>query len=230
MDNWAGKLFSFLLSLVFYFGVIAFLTFYLLHQEKFQKIAIKEQAIDVVVLEEPKKRPLPKPPAPKSSQKPQPKNPGSLTPKHRPSIQELFAGVKVASRKRTPAKPKPLRPSRLKGRDGKKAKELLKKLHIKEYVAKRSIKSIDGKEDAYLQKVYKILYSYWAPSQQSAGSSAVVKIFIDRWGNFRYEIVRLSGNDLFDREFRNYLETLREVTFPKPKRDRTIVVRFKATD
>ena len=225
------KLLSLLLSFWLYIAVLLFFTFYFFQEERFKKVQIKEQAIDVVVIEQQDKKPVP---AKKPSQKrAEPKkNPGSTTPKHQPTIQELFAGVKVDKRRKKIAKAKKSPPSRLKGREGKKAKELLKKLDFKEFkvASKRSIKSVSGEKDSYLEKVYKILYSYWVPSQESAGNSAKVKIKIDRYGNFSYEILRRSASDLFDRELEEYLQNLTRLQFPKPHADREIVVRFEAKD
>jgi len=215
-------------SLLFYGAVLTLLGLYFFDQERFRTIQIQEQAIDVVVMES---APKPTPTPPKSSKKsPSTKRPGSSTPKHRPSIQELFAGVKVEKRKKIPRSKS--RPSRLKGANEARAKELVSKLDIKEYTppSKRSIKSISGEKDPYLQKVYKILYSYWAPSLQSAGNSAIVKIFIDRYGNFSYTILRPSASALFNEELQSYLESLRQVPFPAPKEDRSITVRFEAKD
>ena len=202
------------------------------HLHKPQKIQIDAQAIDVFI-ESPTKiqKTVPVKKIEKSSV-PKQKKHGSSSPKQRSSdLKNLFAKLDTKSLK----KQKPKRsetPSRYKGRGGKKAQELLKKLKLKEFEpkSKRSIKSVEGKQDPYLQKVYKILYSYWIPSKESAGNRAKVLITIDRYGNFNYKVLHYSSSEIFNQELKEFLEAMKMHEFPHPRQKRTITVFFEAKE
>ncbi len=230
------KFLSFFVSFIFYFAIVSFLTAHFTTSQSIKKIECKAQSIDVY-LSPPTPKPqkvLPKkPPKPKPKERIAAKKEGSSTPKQTPSLKDLFASIDTKRLKshKTPRK-KSVRPSRLRGEGSKKAQKLLDQLRLKEYrpSAKRSIKSIQGEKDPYLQKVYKILYTYWIPSQLSAGNRAKVKITIYPNGQMRYKVLRYSSSEIFNQELDRYLEIMRMQTFPKPSRPREFVVYFEAKE
>ncbi|BCD67786.1 hypothetical protein NitYY0918_C0693 [Nitratiruptor sp. YY09-18] len=187
----------------------------------------------MVVLEEPKKVQkiipvkLPKKSGSKSAT-------GSQSPKIKaPDIKSLFASLKIDQKtKAKEPKKSAQKPSRFKGKGGKKAQELLKKLDTEQLptLSHHSVKAVKGKKDPYLQKVYKILYGLWLPSKESAGSRAKVLVIIDKYGNFDYKILQSSQNEIFNSELKEYLERLKQREFPIPKEKREIVVFFEAKE
>ncbi len=232
MDRLFFNIVSFVLALLVYIFLVLLFLGQFFHLHKPQRIEIKAQAIDVFI-ETPQKtqKVVPVKKIEKSSA-PKPKKRGSSSPKQRSSnVKNLFAKLDTKSLKR----PKPKRsetPSKYKGHGGKKAEELLKKLKLKEFEpkSKRSIKSVEGKQDPYLQKVYKILYSYWIPSKESAGNRAIVQITIDRYGNFSYKVLQYSQNEIFNQELEEFLEAMKMKEFPHPKQKRTMTVLFEAKE
>ncbi len=230
------KFISFFVSLIFYFVIVGFLITHFTNSQSIKKIEFKAQSIDVY-LSPPTPKPqkvLPKkPPKPKPQKRMPAKKEGSSAPKRSSSLKDLFASVDTKRLKshKTPRK-KSVRPSRVRGEGSKKAQKLLDRLRLKEYQpsAKRSIKSIQGEKDPYLQKIYKILYMYWIPSQLSAGNRAKVKITIDSNGQMRYKVLRYSSSEIFNQELDRYLQIMRMQTFPKPDRSREFVVYFEAKE
>ena len=230
------KLLSFFLSVAFYLMVVGSLVWYFVDTEPIKKVELKAQSIDVYLA-----TPAPKPQkvVPQKIIKPKPpkakpaKKEGSSSPKHRASLNDLFASIdtKRLKRHKTPQK-RAQKPSRFKGEGSKKAKKLLEQLRLKEYQpsAKRSIKSISGEKDPYLEKVYKILYTYWMPSKLSAGNRAKVQITIYPDGHMEYKVLRYSPSQVFNQELDNYLEIMRMQSFPKPQRKREFIVYFEAKE
>ncbi len=232
MDKTIYKTLAFLFSLVLYVAVLLFFLAYFFHRQTPQRIEIKADAIEVYLTQKtPKKAIVSQPKKPPKKVATTKKASGSQKAKATPNIKDLFSTIKTP-KKAKPKKqsPKKETPSRFKGHGGKRAKELLKKLHLKEpqLASKKSIKSVSGKQDPYLQKIYKILYAYWMPSEMSAGNRAKVLIRIDRHGNFDYEILQSSQSDIFNAELQDYLERMRQEKFPSPSQNREFIVYFEA--
>ncbi len=230
------KIFSFLLSIIFYLVVVGSLVWYFTDIQPIKKVELKAQSIDVYLTTptpksqkvEPKKMPKPKPPKAKPAKKV-----GSTSPKHKASLSDLFASVNTKRLKRHKTSQKRAKkPSRFKGEGAKKAKKLLEQLRLKEYQpsAKRSIKSISGEKDPYLEKVYKILYMYWIPSKLSAGNRAKVRITIYPDGHMEYKVLRYSPSQIFNQELDRYLEIMRMQSFPKPQKPKEFIVYFEAKE
>ena len=236
MGNKAASLFSLLLAILFYLVLVAFIVYYFADLKHFEKIAIKGEAVEVLI-DTPKEKKVRtvKKRNPQVSKKL--KKSGSPSPKESsgPKIDELFStlNAKKFTKKKTTHKKSSNKPSRLKARRSS-VKDILKNLEkikvepLQE--SKKSIKSVSGKEDKYLQKVYTILYENWIPSKLSAGGVALVQITIDEDGFFSYKVLRWSTNEIFNEELRNYLKYLKTLTFPKPSKSRTIEVRFEAKE
>ncbi len=225
------KLLSFLVAIAFYLLLLLSI-FLLLTQNDKKNIEIKDSKIDVF-LENPKKSKMAAKKVEKSGKKS--KKSSSKSPKRVESqnLKDLFSSI--SGKKYSPKlakEPQKITPSRLKSKKSKEAKKLLKELNANTPSggAKKSIKSISGEKDEYLQKVYKILYTNWIPSKLSAGNSARVKIIIDRYGNFDYKIISSSPSPTFNQELEDYLEYLKTLTFPKPKERKILTVRFEAKD
>ena len=231
------KFFSFLLSLLLYFVIVGSLVWYFVDTEPIKKVELKAQSIDVYL-----NTPTPKPqktvPTKTPKQKPKKivkpaKKEGSSSPKHRASLSDLFASLNTKRLKphKTPQK-RAQTPSRFKGSGSKKAEKLLEELRLKEYQpsAKRSIKSISGEKDPYLEKVYKILYMYWIPSKLSAGNRAKVRITIYPDGHMEYKVLHYSSSQVFNQELDRYLESMRMQSFPKPQKPREFIVYFEAKE
>lgn len=251
MDSRILKILTFLLSLFLYVAILFLLLEYFFHHPTTpQKVQVKADAIEVYVAKkEEKKKIIPhkqKTPPKKIAPK---KATGSHTPKasllnvdklfantpipkpKAPDINNLFAKVKIPKAKPKKREPRREAPSRFKGRGGKKVEELFKNLHLKEPkpASKQTIKSVTGKkEDPYLQEVYKILYASWMPSTLSAGSRGKVLIRIDKYGNFSYEILEFSQNEMFNAELIEYLKQIAKQRFPVPQQTREFVVYFEA--
>ncbi|NPA03957.1 MAG: TonB C-terminal domain-containing protein [Epsilonproteobacteria bacterium] len=233
MSDTVLKFSTFIAAVTLYFLLLLLFSFYFLHKERFKKVEVKAQAIDIIVLEErPKtKVPIHKPHPKKVSTHPK-KSAGSPKPKT-PSIENLFSSLNAKKFQTQEPKPKLIpQPSRFKERESSRAKEVLEKLTFKEFVPAsiKSIKSVSGKKDPYLEEVYRILYSYWLPSKESAGGEAIVEISIDLNGDFEYKIIKLSSNELFNKELKSFLEKMRDISFPTPQKPRTVKVRFEAKD
>jgi len=238
------RLLSFFLALAFY-GLLVLWLLLFLHQSQAKKIQIKADAIDVMIetKKEAKKQP-PKPVAKPTKPKPKPqakksKNEGSKSPKavrsKEKSIKDLFASINArrTTTKKTTAKRPANTPSRKKG-ERKSAKKLVENLKLQDFTlqdSRKSLKSVEGDVDPYLEKVYKILYENWIPSKLSAGSWAKVRMTIDIDGSISYEVVQWSENENFNEELREYLEYISTLTFPKPPEgSRKFTVRIEAKE
>ncbi|BAF70325.1 energy transducer TonB [Nitratiruptor sp. SB155-2] len=233
MDRFTLGLFSFTLSVAIYLLIVLGL-FHFFNEENPTKISIKAQSIDVMISEPKKelkkvvaKKRVEKKRIPKKSRKS-----GSQSPKKRANIKNLFASLDTRSLQTKTPKQKSAEVSKFRGKGGKKAQKLLEKLQLKEFqpAHEKSIKSVEGKKDPYLEKVYKILYTYWIPSKESAGAQAKVKIIIDTKGNFDYQVLQYSNNETFNEELDEYLQTMKSEHFPKPAQKRELTVLFVAKD
>jgi hypothetical protein len=234
MGKLALKILSFLLSLALYATLLFFLLYVFLKSESFKRIEIEGEPIEVVIAE-PQQKKVAKPMKKirKSEEKPKPKPKGSPSPKQGSAdLKSLFASInakRVTQKKTTTARPK-TKPSRKRGKSAKKLFESLDLQTLELSSNKKSIKSVSGEKDPYMQKVYKILYENWVPSKLSAGASAKVRFSIDTQGYIEYEVLEWSQNETFNEELKNYLAYLKSLQFPKPSKRREFVVRFEAKE
>ncbi|NPA64159.1 MAG: TonB C-terminal domain-containing protein, partial [Epsilonproteobacteria bacterium] len=213
---------------------------YVGHFEEFKRLKVEGEAVEVYI-QTPKKSPKPsgirsvagvKNRGVKKTVKKSRSGSRSAKQSVQKELRDLFASLdaKKITSKKTISTPPPNRPSRKRGES---ARELLQKLSFKEYTledASRSVKAVEGVVDPYLQKVYRILYENWMPSQLSAGNWAKVRIVIDEEGDFFYQVLQWSKNEAFNDELRRYLEYLETIRFPVPEKRRSIVVRFEAKE
>ncbi len=240
MDKKFAFIISGIFSITIYILFFSLIIFYFFNkQEIVKKFAIKSKSIEISLVQMPKidqkslhKKSVKK----KRSVK---KKIGSKSPKSTPieDIKNLFSKIEIknSENKKIIQKEQNMPPSRFKGESQKrkKAKDILKNLNLKDVksvVASKEIKAVTGDNDKYYSKIYKILYENWFPSPDSAGSSAKVKIFIDRYGNFDYKVLLFSNSEIFNKELVQYLEFLKTVSFPPPKENKEIVVYFEAKE
>ncbi len=230
------KFFSLLVTLGLYGAIVYFFLDYFFTHEPPKKIAIDAQKIDVVIVEEKKepKKIAPPKKMPSAKSKPPKKSKGSPMPKAAPDIKDLFASLntKKLAKKKASIQKNAVMPSKYKGRSGKKAQKILKqlKLHNIIFASKKSIKSVRGEKDPYLEKLYKILYANWTPSELSAGNRAKVKITIDTAGSFSYKVIQYSKSDIFNAELDDYLQRMQMQRFPPPARPKEFIVYFEAKE
>jgi hypothetical protein len=231
MDRVFLKFLSFFISLVIYLGIITII-FYGFFNEKRVNVQIKDSAIDVVLEDRKPENQKIKKVENKKINKNSSKSAKMIK---SANINELFSTIK--SNKGIEQKSsdivKSITPSRLKSKKSSEAKKLLSQLKIDDRDfkgAKKSIKSVKGEKSEYLEKIYKILYENWIPSKYSAGYSAKVRIYINKEGTFDYEIVTLSNSPAFNKELKEYLQYLKRVSFPKPKKSQTFLVKFEAKE
>ena len=232
MGKIALQILSFFLSLALYALLVFFLLFVFLKSHSYKRIEIKGEPIEVVIAEPQKKRVVKSVKKIQKSQ-PKPKPKGSPSPKQGSAdLKSLFASLKakrVTKKETTTARAK-TKPSRKRGKSAKKLFESLDLQTLELSSNKKSIKSVSGEKDPFMQKVYKILYENWVPSKLSAGSSAKVRFFIDPQGSIEYEVIEWSQNETFNEELKSYLEYIKSLQFPKPSQNREFVVRFEAKE
>ncbi len=210
------------------------------------------QSIEVSLMEAPPAKPKPKPmvrPKPKPEPKkptpepsvakkaaPAPKKPAPPRPK---AIASLFQGVKVKEPPRRSAArlanaPKiRYKPTEEKREERRRARELVQDINLtKPSITMHSKASGQGEVDAYMSKLYEILYGSWQPEALYAGSKATVRLRIEPDGNFRYRLVVPSDNQGFNESLIEYLDNLQRTKLPPHKRERSldIDVEFKAKE
>ena len=227
MDKYIIKFLSFIIAFLFYILIVLFMLEQFFAKKQPKQLQIKAQSVDVYI-QTPKKS-VPKPVIQKRIPANSGKKRGSASPKKSLAIKNLFAQIQTAVPKKAPKRSS--HPSRLKGKGGVKAQELLKKLHLQSAsLSHKSIKSVSGEKDPYLQKIYTILYSNWMPSKMSAGNRAKVRITIDTHGNFFYRILEPAASALFNEELQSYLENMSKQHFPPPPKQKEFVVYFVAKE
>ncbi|MRI83612.1 MAG: hypothetical protein C6I00_04250 [Nitratiruptor sp.] len=238
MDSPPLKLLSLLFALILYGLLIWSLS--LLGPRDEERIKMEGEPIEILLLEpqprptpprpKVKPNPNPAPPKPKIQRNPPKKPKGSPTPKERsaPKIQDLFASLKGKyTTKPVAPRPKASIPSRKRAKNN--VRKLLETLDL-QVQPSGAKKRVEGVEDPYLRKVYRILYDHWHPSKMSGGHWAKVVITIRRDGTFSYRVLESSGDALFDRELESYLDYLTTRSFPRPKEARSFIVRFRAKE
>lgn len=80
---------------------------------------------------------------------------------------------------------------------------------------KEQSQSID-KDKAFISKVQEILSERWNKTINTQhGNKATVKIEINEKGTFSYQIVELSGDNVFNAKLKDFLNSTKKVPFPK---------------
>jgi outer membrane biosynthesis protein TonB len=214
----------------------------------------KSQSIEVSLMSAPPTRPKPRP-AVKKEQKKQlrSKIPATVkkpsaepSPKPKPApprpqaIKSLIAKVKVAE----PTDTRPARlanapkirykPTARKNREERrKAEALVRDINLSKTSIRMASKSGgQGEVDAYMSKLYDILYGSWQPEAVYAGSKATVRLFIEPDGSFNYRVLYPSDNQGFNESLIEYLDMLQKRGLPPHKREKTLTidVEFKAKE
>lgn len=73
-----------------------------------------------------------------------------------------------------------------------------------------------GEFNEYFGKINQIIESRWRRLKVGSNNQAKVRIIIDKYGKFSYNIVSLSYNSEFNDKVRDFLPTLQDADFPKP--------------
>jgi hypothetical protein len=90
----------------------------------------------------------------------------------------------------------------------------------------------EGEVDAYMSKLYEILYGSWQPEAVYASLKVSVRFAIRPSGSFNYRVLSPSDNQGFNESLIEYLDTLQRKGLPSHKRKKTLVidVEFKAKE
>ena len=140
-----------------------------------------------------------------------------------PQSARLANAPRIKYRKKSPQQQTPRR----------RAEELVKDINLtKPSITMRSKASGQGEVDAYMSKLYGILYGSWHPAAIYAGSTATVRLKIAPDGSFSYRLLYPSDNQGFNERLIEYLDGLQRSKLPSHKRDKTLVidVEFKAKE
>jgi outer membrane biosynthesis protein TonB len=173
-------------------------------------------------------------PAPAPSPRPRPAKP---RPK---AIASLFKGIEVDE-------PTDSRPARLANapkirykaaskeerEERKRAEKLVRDINLSKTSIKMASKAGgEGEVDAYMSKLYEILYGSWQPEPVYAGLKATVRFSIAPDGSFNYRVLYPSDNQGFNESLIEYLDTLQRKGLPPHRRKKTLVidVEFKAKE
>jgi len=147
------------------------------------------------------------------------------------SIATLFKGVKVGKPEPSPSlrmanapkiKYKPVSVSKKKQSD---AKSLIDNLKLSNLDIKlKSQSSGTGDVDAYMSKIYEIIFNSWHPDILFAGLQAKVLIEIFPDGTFQFRMINPSDNQSFNESLIEYLSQLQQKRFPPHNNGRKLVV------
>ncbi len=154
--------------------------------------------------------------------------------KQNDKIKDLFGKVKTKDLNRTKKIPinnkdktvqSRLKPKKSSDKSSKKASKLINSLSFED---SPSMASSSGEYDEFYGKVQETLDGFWQQTiETQSGAEAKVKINIDAYGHFSYNIVEFSYNDTFNKKLRDFLEQMRSVTFPKNRKKASdIVIKF----
>jgi len=210
-------------SIGFYIALLIGLYFYLkdYHSKKYLSSGDKGVAISLASIpqkEVKKNTPIKKAQPPKKvlkpqtpkMQKPKPK-PKKMEPK-KPIVKKVAPKPKVTKKKPTP-KPKPKSVDDLFS-DIKTSKPKEKKKNFIKTTDKptsSSKSSGQGKQQAYIKKIYSTLENGIPMDEKFAGSQVNVKLTIYNNGDFRFRIVRYDSNTEFNEMIIQYLEQLQSI-------------------
>ncbi len=115
----------------------------------------------------------------------------------------------------------------------KRARELVRDINLSKPSINISAKSGgQGEVNAYMTKIYELLYASWQPDAIFAGAHATVRMTIASDGNFDFSLLYPSDNQAFNESLIEYLKQLQTKRLPphKGKRDLVIDVEFKAKE
>ncbi len=239
---------------LFYLGLILLLILFFndYHHAK-RYVPKKSHTIEVSIMSAPpvKRTRAPRKPEPKkeahktpvksvSKKAPAPSPKKAAPPKKPVAIASLFEKVKVAE----PTDSRPARlanapkirykaPTKSEKRESRRAEALVRDLNLsRPDIKMASSAGGEGEVDAYMSKLYEILYGTWQPEALYAGESASVRLDIAPDGSFTYRVVRPSDNQGFNQSLIEYLDTLQRKGLPPHKRGQPlrIDVEFKAKE
>ena len=240
-------------ALLFYLGLIFVLILFLNDRHHTRRyVPKKSQSIEVAIMSAPPSRPkapsiqhkIAKPPSVKpktpaaAKETPPPAKKSRATRPHR-AIASLFKGVKVPQPvnrrpKRLANAPKlHYKPKKSRETSSRRAEALIKDLNLsKPRITMVSKAGGQGEVNAYMSKLYDILYSSWQPSSLYAGLTAKVRLHIAPDGSFTYRMLYPSDNQGFNESLIEYLDTIQKKGLPPLKKGGplTIDVQFKAKE
>lgn len=134
--------------------------------------------------------------------------------KSQPNVQNLFEKITLKPTKTIKKENKKIEKKNLPQKTNK-ASKIAQNLNFENSVSLNSSNS-SGEFDEFKGKIQEILQSHWASTIDTIdGSSANVKIIIDKNGNFSYDIVNLSYNNTFNEKLLAFLQQMQKVQFPK---------------
>jgi len=237
----------------FYLLLILLLILFFNDYKKSKRYVPKQaESIEVSLMQMPQARPKPRPVAKKEQKRKikseipavakKSRTTAKQTSKPKPkAIASLFKGVKIkepieqshAARLANAPKIKYKAVSEEEKKEQKRAQQLVKDINLSKPSIKISSKaSGQGEVDAYMSKLYEILYGSWQPEAIYAGSTATVRLSISPDGEFDYRLLYPSDNQGFNESLIEYLEQLKQRKFPPHKRGRKLVinVEFKAKE
>ena len=203
------------ISLSIYLSFLLFLSYSFMSSniESLKFTAHKDSFLDIVMVES---RQAPESSNDKASQ-------GSTTNKlttTTPDIATLFKNIDTS---KIPTKEMPKSdstpPSRLKGEgqktDNNDLSSLINNMNIISQ-PQSNTSSHTGKYDEYLGRIDDILRETWElySDYRQPGPEASAEITISKFGNFSYNIVKLSKDDDFNQKFKDCLEELKKRKFP----------------
>ncbi len=240
-------------AILFYFLLILLLILFFNDYKKSKRYVPKQsQSIEISLMQTPPQtRPKPKPAEKREEkQKMVAKTPAvrkqsqtaSKPAKPKPkAIASLFKGVKVkeptestrAARLANAPKIKYKAVSKEEKQERKKARELVRDINLSKPSIRISSKaSGQGEVDAYMSKLYDLLYGSWQPESMYAGLSATVRLSVEPDGSFDYRILYPSDNQGFNESLIEYLDQLKTKKFPPHTRNKKleIDVEFKAKE
>ncbi|OPA79659.1 hypothetical protein BFG05_00700 [Campylobacter pinnipediorum subsp. pinnipediorum] len=103
----------------------------------------------------------------------------------------------------------------------KKASSIIESLKIYK-VTKTPESQSTGTYDPLLGAIQNQIERAWRSYKADSDNKALVKILIDAYGNFNYEIIKLSFDDNFNKKVREFLNKLTMEKFPSSNNNRSI--------
>jgi hypothetical protein len=163
----------------------------------------------------------------------------SSSAKQKTNLKSLFANVKVKANKIETKKVNYVKKTEVVSRfkaKFEKQKETpvsnLSKILIKQdsYIAPKKTVDTNANHDKYISEIYDIIFQRWNPKFTIDGLSAKVIITINSKGSFYYKLIQYSGNNSFDKQLVDFLDSQTQELYPAPKTERSIdiEVTFKA--
>lgn len=248
----SSNLIAFLAAILLYGSLVWVLADYLVSQQEWIErfSSQKDDFMDIVLVDRedspaPKKSiTKPSPPAPKPKPKPQVPEKKSEPAKKESStkplanVKDLFRGVDTSTLEEPSEipQPNPKNQSRLKPEKTEKkaenkpsvsASKLVGSLEFEEAGEAKSL----GTYDPFKGKISELLDGYWQQTIDTiSGVEATVKIGVDGDGIFSYSIVSLSYNNAFNAKLRDFLERMKNVSFPPYSGDGTMYMNIKFKD